>query len=309
MPMHPEVEKIRELTKDFQLSDLSVEQLRTISNVPISPELQPAVGSVEDRHIPGSEGDIQIRIYTPLSAGRRPYPLLVYFHGGGWVSGNINTCDTQCRLIANQSEHLLISVDYRLAPENPYPAGLEDCYAVIRWASEHSDVLNVDRSRISVGGESAGGNLAAAVALMCRDLNGPRLSKQLLIVPAVDYYELGMESPYPSIDLHGTDNMLTKRDLDYYLKLYFTGKPDLNDPYAFPIRSDNLAGLPPALILTAEYDLLSDEGEAYGKKLRSFGIPVQIERAEGVLHAFLFMTEIDSVKEMYRQIGRFLLEE
>lgn len=243
------------------------------------------VASVESRRISGSGGEIPVRVYTPQ--GTAPFPLLVFFHGGGWVVGDIDTHDGLCRSLANGAGCVVASVDYRLAPEHPFPAAPEDCYAATQWVAENVASLHGDPAHIAVGGDSAGGNLAAVVSLMARDRGGPALDFQLLIYPATD---LRMQSP--SIDENAEGYMLTKRSMLWYRGHYLASDADITNPLASPLLAENLSGLPPALIITAEYDPLRDEGEQYAQRLTSAGVPVTISRYSGMIHGFLSMAAL-----------------
>ncbi len=247
-------------------------------------EGEPVV-AVENRRIPGPGGEIALRIYTPR--GTAPFPLLVFFHGGGWVIGDIDTHDGMCRSLANGAGCVVVSVDYRLAPEHPFPAAPEDCYAATQWVAQNAASLQGDASRIAVGGDSAGGNLAAVVCLMARDRGGPKLDFQLLIYPATD---LRMQSP--SIDENAEGYMLTKRNMLWYRGHYLARDADKLNPLASPLLAKNLSGLPPTLIITAEYDPLRDEGEQYAARLTAAGVPVTVSRYSGMIHGFLSMAEI-----------------
>ncbi len=240
------------------------------------------VAQVNDRAIPGPAGEIPVRVYTPEGDG--PFPLLVYVHGGGWVICTLDTHDGLCRSLANQAGCVVVSVDYRLAPEHPFPAAPEDCYAATQWVAAHATTLNGDATRVAVGGDSAGGNLAAVVALLARERGGPPLVFQLLIYPATD---LRMGSP--SIEENAEGYGLTKRDMLWFRGHYLRSEADATDPLASPLLAPDLRGVPPALIITAEYDPLRDEGERYGARLREAGVPVTISRYDGMIHGFTGM--------------------
>ena len=240
------------------------------------------VAQVNDRAIPGPAGEIPVRVYTPEGDG--PFPLLVYVHGGGWVICTLDTHDGLCRSLANQAGCVVVSVDYRLAPERPFPAAPEDCYAATRWVAAHATTLNGDAMRVAVGGDSAGGNLAAVVALLARERGGPPLVFQLLIYPATDL-RMGSSSIEENAEGYG----LTKRDMLWFRGHYLRSTADATDPLASPLLAPDLRGVPPALIITAEYDPLRDEGERYGARLREAGVPVTISRYDGMIHGFTGM--------------------
>jgi len=242
------------------------------------------VGNVEDREVPGPEGQISIRIYTPQ--GKDPFPVLVFFHGGGWVIGNIESHDTVCRSLTNMANCITVSVDYRLAPEHKFPAAPEDCYAATQWVAANAAMFNGDTSRIAVGGDSAGGNLAAVVALMARDRGGPSLVYQLLIYPATDYYLPGTAS----IEENAEGYLLTKDDMIWFLNHYLSGEEDTKHPYAFPLKAENLSGLAPAMVITAEFDPLRDEGEIYAFQMQKAGVTVTSRRYHGTIHGFVSLS-------------------
>ena len=255
------------------------------------------VGKVEDRKLPGPVGEVPVRIYTP--SGRGPFGILVYFHGGGWVIGNIETHDSLCRDLTNQAGVVTVSVDYRLAPEHKFPAGPEDCYAVTKWVGANAALLNGETGRLAVSGDSAGGNLAAVVTLMARERGGPKIACQALIYPATD-----AANNTPSQKEFGQDGyILSKSDMDWFYGHYLNAG-DVANPLVSPARAKDFNGLPPALILTAAYDPLRDEGEAYGEVLRKAGVPVKISRYEGVCHGFVSMAAaLDAGKKAVAEIS------
>jgi acetyl esterase len=244
------------------------------------------VAKVEDRMIPGPGSDIPIRIYTPAGGGLRG--ALVYFHGGGWVLGNIQMTDQPCRMLANASACVVVSVEYRLAPEHKFPAGPEDCYAATQWVSANAATLGVDPARLAVSGTSAGGTLAIAVALMARDRGGPRLAFQLPVYPATTS-ELTSGSQQEFAD---DGYILSRRDMEWFWGHYLANAADRTNPYACPAYAKSLSGLPPALVITAEYDPLRDEGEAFAARLREAGVPTRLKRYEGVTHGFFGMPSL-----------------
>ena len=234
------------------------------------------VASVEDRTIPGPAGEIPVRIYTPEGSG--PFPVLVFFHGGGFVIGDLNTHDGACRELCNGANAVVVAVDYRLAPEHPYPAAPDDCFAALQWAHANAASINGDPDRLAVAGDSAGGNLAAVVSLMARDNGGPALRAQILVYPATD-----LTMSHPSIEENGEGYLLTKESMDWFMGHY---RPDVSDVKASPMAAADLSGLPPALVITGEYDPLRDEGEAYADRLRAAGVPVVQSRYDGMIHGF-----------------------
>jgi acetyl esterase len=242
------------------------------------------VAKVENRKIPGPAGEIPVRIYTPAGSG--PFPILVFYHGGGWTIGDLDTHDAACRSLTNGARCVTVSVDYRLAPEHKFPAAVEDCYAATFWAAEHARELGGDPSRLAVGGDSAGGNLSAVIAILARDRRRPAIKFQLLIYPATD----------AALDTYShktfTDYFLTDEAVRYLWGCYLRDDADKKDPLASPALARNHQGLPPALIITAEFDPLRDEGEAYGEKLCKAGVPVTVTRYDGMIHGFFTMAGV-----------------
>jgi acetyl esterase len=240
---------------------------------------------VEGLELPGPAGAIPTRLYVPRGPVQRPRPLLVYYHGGGWVIGDLDTHDGLCRFLATHADVVVLSVDYRLAPEHPFPAAVEDALAAFEWASAHTGEIGADPARIAVGGDSAGGNLAAAVSLLARDGDGPRPAMQLLIYPVTD-----TAGGQPSRDLFATGFMLTRADMDWFESHYLPDGADHTDPRVSMLGAENLAGLPPAYVATAGFDPLRDEGEAYAARMREAGVRVALRRHPGLVHSFANMT-------------------
>ncbi|MCA7119460.1 MAG: alpha/beta hydrolase [Acidibrevibacterium sp.] len=252
----------------------------------LAPE-PPEMGAVRDIKI-GEGGAIPARLYRPLgSAPNAALPALIYFHGGGWVIGDLDTHDVVCRQIANGSGGAVVSVDYRLAPEHKFPAAVEDAIAATAWIAAHGATLGIDTARLAVGGDSAGGNLAAVVALDARDRNGPKLIQQTLIYPATE-----STMSHPSHERFAEGLLLTRPTMKWFLGHYLRGAEDLADWRVSPLRATSLANLPPALVLTAGYDPLCDEGEDYAARLAAAGVPVTRVRVEGMIHGFLTMGKL-----------------
>jgi acetyl esterase len=246
------------------------------------------VASVEDRMVPGPAGDIPVRLYIPEGAAAAgPGPVLVYFHGGGWVIGNIETHDAAVRALAARSGITVVSVDYRLAPEHPYPAPLDDCVAAVEWVVASAAELSIDPARVAVGGDSAGGNLAAVVAARLRDTPAAPCF-QLLVYPVTD----GTMS-HPSIDENADGYFLTKETMAWFWQ-HYVGSGSRTDPSASPLHApaSALEGVCPALVITAEFDPLRDEGEAYAAHLSDCGVPVTTTRYDGVIHGFFQMGDM-----------------
>jgi len=240
MPLDPQARAIIDQFAAMggaELHEMSVPQARELilgmAGLAGEPE---SIARVENSMVPGPAGDIPIRIYTPV--GTAPFPVLVYFHGGGWVIGNLDTHDGVCRSLANRVGCIVVSVDYRLAPEHPFPAAPEDCYAATRWVAEHAATVGADRGRIAVGGDSAGGNLAAVVALMARDRGGPKLVHQLLIYPATD-----ADFETRSCRENAEGYFLTRADMVWFWNHYAPRDEDRRNPYAAPLRAASLGDI------------------------------------------------------------------
>jgi acetyl esterase len=242
----------------------------------------PEVARVEDRAIPGPGPDVPVRIYTP--DGRGPFPVLVWFHGGGWVVGDLDTADGTARRLTAQTGCVVVSVDYRLAPEARFPAAAEDCYAVTQWVATNAAGIDADPGRIAVGGDSSGGNLAAVVSLMARDRGVSPPVFQLLVYPVI-----ARDFDTGSYRQNGEGYGITRDSMKWYWDLYLTEDADASNPYAAPLLANDLSGLPPALVITAEFDPLCDEGEAYAQRLQEAGVAVTYSRYDGMIHGFFGM--------------------
>ncbi|KGL46495.1 lipase [Listeria newyorkensis] len=264
------------------------------------------VGEIENKKIDGPGGKISLRIYSPEADG--PYPLMVYFHGGGFVTGSVQSTDGIARKLVQTTGYRVISVDYRLAPENPFPAAIEDAYATVAWVSKHLTSLRAKSKDIVVAGDSAGGNIAAVVAQLAKSKGTPNISKQILLYPPVDIFSRDASVLYPSMDEFAEGYVLTKESLDKYFKLYLSGAGDRKyDPLVAPIRHKDVSDLPAAFVATAEYDPLRDQGEAYAEKLKDAGVPVYAKRLEKVPHGFM-STPSAATDETYELISEFLQE-
>jgi acetyl esterase len=256
----------------------------------------PPIGEMRDLAAPGPAGPISIRLYRARPGkARDKQPALIYFHGGGWVIGNLDSHDGVCRGLANGADCTVLSVDYRLAPEHKFPAAVDDAVAATQWIAENAKHLGIDGDRLAVGGDSAGGNLAAVVAQHARDRSVPKLCFQLLIYPACD-----MSMTLPSITELAEQLPLTRSTMKWFVDLYLRGAGDVGDWRASPLRAENLADLPPAYVLTAGCDPLRDEGEAYAAALKAAGVPVEAKRFDGQIHGFMTMGKFipDAAKGM-----------
>jgi acetyl esterase len=258
-------------------------QARFVSN-PEPPELK----SIEPLAIPSPAGSIPARVYTPLKLRKANdlAPCLVFFHGGGWVIGNLDSHDVVCRKLADEGQLVVISVDYRLAPEHKFPAAVDDAVAATTWLAGHAGQLGIDASRLMVGGDSAGGNLAAVVAISARD-NGPALAGQVLIYPAVDF-----AMKHPSHSEPETSVLLTHSVIKWFSAHYLNHAADGDNGRASPARVTSLAGLPPAYVLTAGADPLRDEGVEYAEHLRQAGVAVTYRHFPGQFHGFFTMGKL-----------------
>ena len=245
------------------------------------------VASVEDLKVPGPDGPLPVRVYRPDGAAV-PAPVVVFFHGGGWVLGSIATHDATCRGLANRTGAVYVSVDYRLAPEHPYPAAPEDCYAATCWVADHAADLGVDPGRLAVAGDSAGGNLAAVVCQMARDRSGPAIAFQLLIYPVTD---LDFDR-WPSMEENADGPLLTREGMDWFARHYVGTLPFTGDPYAAPIRAADLSGLPPAYVATAGHDPLRDEGAGYAEALAAAGVTVGYDNFATMIHGFVGFADV-----------------
>jgi acetyl esterase len=293
MAVTPEVQSVLDVIAAFggpALEDQTPEEVRqsfaTLNSLGIATKVDMA--SASDRVIPGPAGDIPVRVYVP-TAEPGPRPVLVYFHGGGWVIGDLETHDGTVRALAAASGVTVVSVDYRLAPEHPFPAAVDDCLAAVRWVADpgNATALDIDPRRMAVGGDSAGGNLAAVVAQQLRD-DGPAVQFQLLVYPVTD-----VRLSHPSIDQNADGYLLTKADMVWFRE-HYVGDHGWTDPLVSPLLATEEAvrGVAPALVITAEYDPLRDEGEAYAERLRAAGVAATATRYEGMIHGFFSMGDM-----------------
>jgi acetyl esterase len=267
------------------------------SFAPVAGVLEP-LRFIENLRIPGPLSEIPIRVYTPDAPA--PRPAMVYFHGGGWVLCDLDTHEVVCSAIAHRAGAVVVSVDYRLAPEHKFPAALTDAYAATTWVSANAARLGIDAARISVGGDSAGGNLAAVVSLKSRNENGPAIALQALVYPVTD---LSSTSTVSYLEF-AEGYQLSKSMMEWFRDQYLPDSGAARDPYASPLLAPDLRGLPPAVILTAECDPLRDEGEAYGKRLAEAGVPVTCTRYAGMIHPFFSLSgAIPRALDAFQQVA------
>jgi acetyl esterase/lipase len=288
MALHPQCKAFLDVLASAggpPLHELPVAEARKISLTDFGGVQEP-MAHVEDRVVPGPGQPIRVRVYRPVATDN--LPVLTYFHGGGFVICNLDSHDRECRRLAKASGCAVVSVDYRLAPEHPFPAAAEDAYAATRHIAEHAAAFNVDPTRIAVAGDSAGGNLATVVALMARDRGGPALRFQLLIYPTTDW----TDSRSPSLREYGSDHFLTLEAMHWFADQYLPRAEDRRSPYASPMFAEDLRGLPPAMVITAECDPIRDQGEAYARKLQAAGVPVELKRYNGMIHPFFSLAGI-----------------
>jgi acetyl esterase len=256
--------------------------------------------SIEHKYFSGPSADLPIAIYRPEGAGL--LPAIVMFHGGGWVAGNLQLNAVQHQLMATDTGAVVISVNYQKAPEHKFPIPLDDCFATLEWVSANAKALGINPDLIGVAGDSAGGNLAAAVALRARDEKGPKVAFQILIYPATDH-----NFDYPSMIENSPNYLLSSEAMRWYWDQYVNSPEDYKNPYVIPMVSSDLSGLPPAIIITAEYDPLLDEGEAFAKRLKSAGNSVVLHRYEGVIHGFMLMQGfLTDARDASKKIGEEL---
>ncbi|CAL9629491.1 Acetyl esterase [Streptomyces sp. enrichment culture] len=305
MPFDPQLQNLYDRRKaqgvrplyTMTLAEARAADLASIQADAGTPE---PVEQVTDTSMPGPGGALPVRVYRP--AGEGPLPVLVYFFGGGWTLGSLDTGDAICRSLANAVGCLTIAVGYRLAPEHKFPAAPEDCFAGLRWAAEHAGRYGGDPSRLAVGGDSAGGNLAAAVTLMARDAGGPGLLAQVLVYPNTDCL-----ADTPSRRENTDPLLFNDKSVHWYWDNYLASAEHAVHPLASPLRAADHSGLPPALVITAEYDPLRDEGEEYARRLRDSGVPVEATRYAGMAHGFFAMAgTLDAGRRAVGQAAAFL---
>lgn len=298
MPLEPRVRRLVSLLNRFDRDkpgstfagrrEASAATARRLGWVVMPKGPKPA--DQHDHEVPVDGGSIRVRVYTPHGAG--PFPLYVFLHGGGWTQGTLDERDPRCRMISHGARCVVASVDYRLAPENAYPTAAEDCYAALGWLVDHADDLGIDAARIGIGGESAGGNLAAVACLMARDRRGPTISHQWLDVPATD-----LTLAQPSFTEVPDGHLLDRDGILRFREAYLVDLAKATEPYASPLLDPDLSGLPPAWIMSAQYDKLRDDGASYAARLEEAGVAVTYRLLEGHVHpSFAFTRLVPSAK-------------
>lgn len=288
MGVHPQAQAVLDLLNSAPtpLRDLPPVEARAAYDRFILPRnFDPVpLSRVDDRMVPGPAGALPVRIYWPeTGSGAGPLPVFVFVHGGGFVIGSVESRDPQCRLFARDVGCVVISVGYRLSPEHPYPAAPDDCWAALRWVAGHAGELGGDPTRIAVGGESAGGNLAAGLALRAREAGGPDLCAQILVYPWTDLF---FELDQPSYRLLDEDYFLTREQIRWYHECYIPDGQRRDEWLLSPGTAEDLSGLPPAQIITAEFDPLRDDGKRYGERLAAAGVPVEYVCMPGMIHGY-----------------------
>ena len=307
MPLHPQVAAMREARiregspplYTLSLAEARAEDLASIQAG--GGEVEP-IYEVFDLAVPGEDTDIPIRVYRPQATEVEPLPVLVYFFGGGWVLGSMETSDGVCRTLANAVPCVVVTVGYRLAPEHPFPAAVHDCYEATRWIAAHAADLGGDPERLAVAGDSAGGNLAAAVTLLARRGDGPALTAQVLVYPNTAHH-----GDTESMRDNDDPALFNRQSVAWYWSHYLANPDDGKDPLVSPLLADDHSGLPPALVITAEYDPLRDEGEQYAERLAESGVDVTASRYDGMVHGFFTMSGIlDDSRAAQTQVADYL---
>ncbi len=302
MPLDPQAKALLDQMKEAgvpPIEAMSVAEARVAAWTYIGLQGEPEeVAAVTNRFIPGPTADLSIRIYHPTGQG--PFPALVFFHGSGWVIANLDVTDAPARALANRTGCVIVAVNYQKAPEHKFPVPFDDCYAATAWVAEHTEELGVDPARIGVAGDSAGGNLAAAVALKARDAGGPALAYQLLIYPATNY-----DLDTPSCLANAEGYLLQRESMRWFWNHYLADARDAENPLACPLRAADLSGLPLAFVVTAEFDPLRDDGDRYAEALRAAGVAVTHHRYDGMIHGFFWMAGVlDQARALYEEIGK-----
>ena len=287
-----------------KFQDLTAQQVRDMMAMAPPPPVEvevPPVANVENRTIPVEDGEINIRIYTP--SGEGPFPLFVYYHGGGWVLGNLETSDAGCRLLAEQTKRVVVSVDYRLSPEYKFPVPVEDSYAALQWAHENASSINAIADDIVVGGDSAGGNLATVMAILSQENSGPAISGQALIYPVTH-----LNFTTPSYEQFAEGYGLDRDLMIWFGEYYVNDSSEYDDVRVSPLLCENVSALPPAIIIAAENDVLLDDGLKYEEKMRNAGVQTSYKLIEGSVHGYFsnMILFADETKQTVNAIADFL---
>ncbi len=296
MPLDPEARAVIDQAPQAPPAPLEPAALRVAFTATWQPpnNMMPVANTYE-RTIPGAESELRAKVYQPEGDG--PFPVLIWFHGGGWVIGSLDENEATCRVLCNEVGAAVLAVDYRLAPEHRFPAAAEDAYAALCWVAEHGDEIGADPQRISISGESAGGNLATVASMMARDRGGPMPLLQLLVSPVTA--PPGDRKSY--VD-YAEGYFFSRASMEWFFQHYPRDEADLRNPYLMPLLAEDLSGLPPALVMTAEYEVLRDEGEEYAHRLLDAGVPCELVRYPGQIHGFFaLLTEQLSVSAVAHQ--------
>lgn len=299
------LDKILSSTKPIE--QMSLDELKANSEKSLSPLVQLvfagkqiSVSKIVDQKISGRHGDIPLRLY--YSSEQKSLPLIVFFHGGGWVYGNLDTHDRSCRRVARDTGGIVLAVGYRLAPFYKYPTAVDDCYDALSWAVQNATTLSADPRKIIVMGDSAGGNLATAVCLMARDRGHRLATQQILIYPVVSG-----KLDLPSTDANADAPVLTKSRMQYFVDCYARDEADISEPYFSPLLAENLSNLPPALIIAGEYDILHDQAQMYAERLQEAGIPVKLLDYPKTIHGFIsFPPFCNEAQLAFREIAEYI---
>lgn len=309
--MHAALKALSYAQDDLVDLTTNYKQVREIKRIAQKPRIK-LTYKTWDYNVSNDGRNIPTRIFTPVyerieTITEPKFPIIVFLHGGGWVTGDLDSYEKVCLEIARQTGHMLIAVDYRLAPENPFPAALEDCYQVVKAAMQWCVTSGIPRG-ITLMGDSAGGNLAAAVSLYMRDKGEKTAARQILIYPAT-YNDHTEKSPFLSVAENGTDYLLTSKRMCEYMDLYCDNESNRNSPYFAPLLTNDYSNQPDTLIVTAQYDLLRDEAEEYGRRLKAAGNHVVVRRIDNALHGYFSLpVRFSSVRDTYKIINRFLQE-
>ncbi len=300
MPLDPQIAALLAAKPQTPRHTLPVAELRANLLAQLPPKLPP-VASADDRKVASADGSIPVRIYRPEGEASG---CLVYFHGGGFIMGSLDTHDQICREICVGARSVIVSVDYRLAPEHPFPCGLNDGESVLRWVAGHAAELGIAPGKIMVGGDSAGGNIATALAIRMRDRNGPQVHGQVLLYPVTD-----APQPYkPSYIANAIGYSLTRDDMLRFWRDYAGAASAANDPEIYPLRAEKLSGLPPTLVITAEFDPLRDEGNQYAQRLIDAGVPTTLTQYDGAIHGFIRLgADLRLAKKALQQVCLWMI--